>query len=95
MHCKATTRGCFFIHTAVTRLFDKTGIKGENRVFVRKNAGHFTKWVLVTELLQFWRPNCMAHVKVLEKLFNLMCRGPLVLFWCPSRPHLANPLSLA
>jgi hypothetical protein len=72
------------------RLFDKTGKKGEYRVFIRKITGHFTKWVPVTELPEFWRPSCMAHFKVLEKLFNLTCRGPKGLFWCPSRPHLAN-----
>ena len=95
MRWKATIRGYFFIHTAVTRLFDKTGIKGEYWVFIRENTGYFTKWVPVTELPEFWGPSCMAHVKVLEKLFNLICRGPMGLFWCPSRPHLANPLSWA
>jgi hypothetical protein len=35
----ATIRGFFFIHAAVTRLFDKTGIKGEYRVFIRENTG--------------------------------------------------------
>jgi hypothetical protein len=92
---RAAIRGWFFIHTAVTRLFDKTGIKGEYRVFIRENTGNFTKWVPVIELPEFWRPSCMAHVKVLEKLFNLICRGPMGLFWCLSRPLLANPLSLA
>ena len=95
MRFKAITRGCFFIQTAVTRLFDKAGIKGEYRVFIRKNTGNFTKWVPVTELPEFLRPSCMAHVKVLEKLFNLICRGPMGLFWCPSRPHLANPLFIS
>ena len=95
MRWRATIRGYFFIHTAVTCLFDKTGVKGEYRVFIRKNTGNFTKWAPVTELPEFWRPSCMAHVKVLEKLFNLICRGPMGLFWCLSRPLLAIPLSLA
>ena len=63
--------GLFFIHTAVTRLFDKTGKKGEYRAFIRENTGYFTKWVPATELPEFWRPSYMAHVKLLEKLFNL------------------------
>jgi hypothetical protein len=69
------------IQKAVTRLFDKTGKKGEHRVFIRKKTGNFTKWVPVIELPEFWGPSCMAHVKVLEKLFNLICRGPMGLFW--------------
>ena len=70
----------FFIHAAVTRLFDKTGIKGEYRVFISKIIGYFTKWVPVTKLPGFWRPSCMAHVKELGKLFDLTCRGPMGLF---------------
>ena len=93
MRWKATIRGYFFIHTAVTPQIDKTGIKGEYRVFTRKNTGNCTKWAPATELPEFWRPSCMAHVKVLEKLFNLICRWPKGLFWCPCRPHLANSLS--
>ena len=58
---------------AVTPLFAKTGTKGEYRVFIRKHTGNCTKWVPVTELPEFWRPSCMAQVKVLEKLFNLAC----------------------
>ena len=48
MRWKATIRGYFFIHTAVTPQIDKTGIKGEYRVFIRENTGYFTKWVPVT-----------------------------------------------
>ena len=48
MRWKATIRGYFFIHTAVTPQIDKTGIKGEYRVFIRGNTGYFTKWVPVT-----------------------------------------------
>jgi hypothetical protein len=70
---RATIRAFNLINTAVTCLFDKTGKKGEYRVFMRKITGCFKKWVPVTELPEFWQPSCMAHVKVLEKLFNLIC----------------------
>jgi hypothetical protein len=50
MRWRAAIRGCFFIHTAVARLFDKTGIKGEHRVLIRQNTGNFTKRVPVTGL---------------------------------------------
>ena len=99
MRWGATIRAFNLIQKAVTRLFDKTGKKGEYRYLQGKLPviSQSTKWVPVTELPEFRRPSCMAHFKVLEKLFNLICRGPkgLFIFWCPSRPHLANPLSWA
>jgi hypothetical protein len=48
-------------------------------VFVRKNTGVFTKWVPVTELPEFLSPRCMAQIKVLKKLFNLILSKASVL----------------
>jgi hypothetical protein len=57
----------FFIHTAVTCLFDKTGVKGEHRVFIRKNTGYFTtKWASVTELPEFGVPAAWPMLKCLK-----------------------------
>ena len=88
-------RDCVFIHTVVARLFDKTGINSRHQVLVRGNAGIFAKRAPVTKLPEFWRPNCIAQVKVLEKLLNLMCRWLVGLFCCPCGPQLANSLLLA
>jgi hypothetical protein len=80
MRWGATIRGCFFNHTAVARLFIKTGVNSKHQALARKNTGVFTKWVPVTELPEFLSPRCMAQIEVLEKLFNLICRWPMGLF---------------
>ena len=45
---------------------------------------------------EFRRRSCMAHVKALGKLFDLMCRGPMGLFGPPGPPRakVANTNSL-
>jgi hypothetical protein len=66
---RATIRAFDFIHTAVTRLFDKTGKKGECRV--SKITGYFTKWVpwVCAGKFQIW--NLGLNLQIQKSKFQI------------------------